>query len=83
MKVKAILKDKRLIFLQPITIKGQEVGVEVDVPDDFVEVVDHEKLEKMNFFELAEFIWKDISVDQRDYKELVGEALTAKYRGEL
>ena len=83
MKVKALLKDGKLILPHSVVVKAEEVGVEVDIPDEFVEIVEHEVLERMDFFELAEFIWKDKPVDQRDYKELVGEALSARYRGEL
>lgn len=83
MKVQAHLVDGKVVFPLSVIIKGQDIGVEVDIPDEFVEIINLEDLKKKDFFELAEFIWKGKNADNRNYKELVAEALSARYRGEI
>jgi hypothetical protein len=83
MKIKAILRGNEIVFPVLTMIKKPEVEIEVDIPDEDIELLTEEDLDKMELQELAEFIWKDKNVDQRDYKEIVGEALADHYRGEI
>lgn len=83
MKLKAILKGNELTLPAVAILKKPEVKVEVEIPDDDIELLTDEEMEKMSLRELAMLIWKGKEVDNRDYKEMVGEALAAKYRGEL
>lgn len=83
MKVQALLVDNKVVLPPSVIIKGRDIGVEVDIPDEFVEIIDLEDLKKRDFFELAEFIWKGKTADNRNYKELVAEALSARYREEI
>ncbi|MDI6891297.1 MAG: hypothetical protein QMC83_10250 [Thermodesulfovibrionales bacterium] len=83
MKLKGILKGNELNLPSVAILKKPEVEVEVEIPDEDIELLTDEEIEKMSLSELAKLIWKGKDVDNRDYKEIVGEALAAKYRGEL
>lgn len=83
MKLKGILKGNELNLPSVTILKKPEVEVEVEIPDEDIELLTDEEIEKMSLSELAKLIWKGKDVDNRDYKEIVGEALAAKYRGEL
>jgi hypothetical protein len=84
MRLKAILKGNRLIFSEFIRIKKSELEVEVEVPDEDVRIYSKEELDKMSLPELAHLIWDDVEVDEReinrDYKELLTDALMEKYK---
>jgi hypothetical protein len=83
MKLKGILKGNELNLPSVTILKKPEVEVEVEIPDEDIELLTDEEIEKMSLSELAKLIWKGKDVGNRDYKEIVGEALAAKYRGEL
>ncbi len=85
MKVKAIVKDRMITFLQPIRLKQDEMEIELDIPDDMVEIIDEKELESMSLDELTDFIWGGIEVSEedikhlnKDYKELLMEALSER-----
>ena len=83
MRVKAILKGNKIVFPSATILKRPEIEVEVEVPDEDIRFLTEEELDKMDIHELAKLIWKGKNVDQRDYKEIVGDALAAHYRGEI
>ncbi len=83
MKLKAMLKGNELTLPTVAILKKPEIEVEVEIPDEDIELLTEEEIDKMSLHELARLIWKGKEVDNRNYKEIVGEALAAKYRGEL
>ncbi len=84
MKVKAILKNNKLIFPMFTVIKKSELQVDVEIPDKDIQIYTEEELEKIPLNELAHLIWDNVEVDKkevnRDYKELLAEALEEKYK---
>ena len=87
MKLKAILKDRKITFIKPVWLKADEMEIEIDVPDEMVEVINEERLKSMNLDELIEFIWGDVEVSEenlahlnKDYRELLMDALTERYK---
>lgn len=84
MKLKAILKGNELTFSEFAVLKKPEIEIEVEVPDDDVQIYTEEELEKMSLNELAHLIWDNVEVDEkainRDYKEMLMDALSEKYK---
>ena len=87
MKIKAILKGNEINFSQFVIFKKPEIEVEVDLPDDQVQMYTKEDLEKLSLDELAHLIWngKQLSDEQiahinKDYKELVAESIGERYK---
>lgn len=87
MKLKAVLKGNELTFSEFAVLKKPEIEVEVEVPDDDVQVYTEEELERMSLDELAHLIWggKQLTDEQiahlnKDYKELVTEAMGERYK---
>lgn len=87
MKVKAILRGNELTFSTFTVLKKPEVEVEVELPDDAVQIYTEEELERMSLDELAHLIWggRQLTEEQiahlnKDYKELVIEAFGERYK---
>lgn len=87
MKIKATLKGKEINFAQFVVFNKPEIEVEVDLPDEEVKIYSDDDLEKMSLEELAHLIWGGIKLTDeqsahinRDYKELIVEALGEKYK---
>lgn len=83
MKVQAILKGSELIFPKIVLIKKPEVMVDVEIPDEDIQLFTEEELKKMPFDTLVELGWrntKNIEEINKDYKELLVEALEEKYK---
>lgn len=83
MKIKAILRGNKLTFPMITVLKKPEVEVEVELPDEDVEVYTNEELERLPFDELVELVWKNAKYDEdinKNYKELIMEALEEKYK---
>lgn len=83
MRLKAIVEGNRIIFPRFTKINKRQVEVEVELPDENVQVYSDEELDKMAVSELSHLIWDNVEVDEkdinRDYRELLIEALMEKY----
>ena len=82
MKLRAILEGNELIFPHFVVFKKPKIEVEVELPDQDVEIYSEEDIEKMSLDELAHLIWdrrpfteEELAHINKDYKELVREAL--------
>jgi hypothetical protein len=84
MKVKAILKGNKITLPKFAIFKKPEVEVEIEIPDEDIQIYTEEDLEKMPLDELVHLIWDNVEVDEkeinRNYKELLIEALSERYK---
>ena len=79
MKVKATLKGNDVEFSQFIILKRREIEVEIELPDEDVQIYSKEELDRMTLDELAHLIWDKPWIDaehiNKPYKELLMDAL--------
>lgn len=84
MKVKATLKGNDVEFSQFIIFKRPEIEVEIELPDEDVQIYSKEEFERMTLDELAHLIWDKPWIDaehiNKPYKELVMNALYERYK---
>ncbi len=87
MKLKAILKGNELTLPTVAILKKPEIEVEVEIPDEDIQIYTEDELERMPLSELIDLVWskakltdENIKHINRDYKELLTEALLDKYK---